>query len=173
MQVDEAIGPLVDLMTACVRQSRYIGFDDTNVAGSLLPASKPGQAKNYLRNHGDALTLYAKDGRLPIDNNWVERLMKRIAIGRKNWLFIEIVRAGIRNAKLMSLISSAHRHALDVHAYFEDVIRHMNAGTCSPEKLLLNLWKQSHGESNRTYRAEERRDKAQQAHVRAITRLTR
>jgi len=28
------------------------------------------------------------NGRLPIDNNQVERLMKRIAIGRKNWLFI-------------------------------------------------------------------------------------
>jgi len=98
--------------------------------------------------------------------------MKRIAIGRKNWLFIGNVRAGIRNAKLMSLVSSAHRHDLDEHAYLEDVIRPMNAGTSSPEKLLPNIWKQSHGELIPTYRAEGRQDKAQQAHVRAVTRRT-
>ena len=49
--------------------------------------------------------MYATDGRLPIDNNQVERLMKRIAIGRKNWLVIGSVRAGIRNAGLMSLVA--------------------------------------------------------------------
>jgi hypothetical protein len=53
------------------------------------------------------------DGRLPIDNNQVERLMKRIAIGRKNWLFIGSLRAGIRNASLMSLVASALRIELD------------------------------------------------------------
>ncbi|MFN9603240.1 MAG: transposase, partial [Planctomycetota bacterium] len=47
-----------------------------------------------VRNHWDALCVYVTDGRLPIDNNQVERLMKRIAIGRKNWLFIGSVRAG-------------------------------------------------------------------------------
>lgn len=82
---------------------------DGPVAGSVLPASKLGGAFNYIRNHWDALCVYVTDGRLPIDNNQVERLMKRIAIGRKNWLFIGSVRAGIRNAGLMSLVASAQR----------------------------------------------------------------
>jgi hypothetical protein len=51
--------------------------------------------------------VYVTDGRLPIDNNQVERLMKRIAIGRKNWSFIGSLRAEIRNASLMSLVASA------------------------------------------------------------------
>ena len=68
------------------------------VAQGLLPRSGLGKAINYLRNHWQALMEYLEDGRLPIDNNWVERLMKRVAVGRKNWLFIGSLRAGIRNA---------------------------------------------------------------------------
>jgi transposase len=77
------------------------------VAQSVLPASKLGIALNYVRNHWDALCAYTQDGSLPIDNNQVERLMKRVAIGRKNWLFIGSTRAGVRNANLMSLVASA------------------------------------------------------------------
>jgi len=74
------------------------------LAKSVLPASKLGQAFQYMRNHWEALCVYVKDGGLPIDNNWVERLMKRIAIGRKNWLFVGSVRAGIRNANRCELV---------------------------------------------------------------------
>jgi hypothetical protein len=36
----------------------------------------------------DALQLFLRDGRIPIDNNDVEQLMKQVALGRKNWLFL-------------------------------------------------------------------------------------
>ena len=87
------------------------------VAKSVLSASKLGGAFNYIRNHWEALNVFVNDGALPIDNNQVERLMKRIAVGRKNWLFIESLRAGIRNASLMSLVASALRQDLDVAMY--------------------------------------------------------
>ena len=113
---------------------------------------------------------YLEDGRLPIDNNWVERLMKRVAVGRKNWLFIGSLRAGIRNANLMTLVASALRQDLDVHEYLTDVITQMNRGTASPEELLPDVWKQSHPEAVRTYRVEERRDKADRAQLKAARR---
>jgi len=34
-----------------------------------------------------ALTYYVGDGRVPIDNNWIENQIRPIALGRKNWLF--------------------------------------------------------------------------------------
>ena len=49
-----------------------------------LPKDKFAEALGYLRNQWDALQLYLRDGRLPIDNNEVEQLMKQVAIGRKN-----------------------------------------------------------------------------------------
>ncbi len=54
---------------------------DGPVATSVLPSSKLGHALNHVRNHWEALNEYIEDGRLPIDNNWVERLMKRVARG--------------------------------------------------------------------------------------------
>jgi transposase len=143
---------------------------DGIVAKSVLPASKLSQALNYVRNHWDALNVYINDGRLPIDNNWVERLMKRVAVGKKNWLFVGSLRAGMRNANLMSLVASAHRHDLDVYEYLRDVIEHLNRGTAKPSELLPDVWKVSHPEAVRTYREVERRDKAEQARMRNATR---
>ena len=145
---------------------------DGTIAKSILPASKLGQAVQYIRNHWDALWVYINDGRLPVDNNWVERLMKRIAIGRKNWLFVGSVRAGMRNADIMTLVASAHRHDLDVQMYLEDVITHLNRGTAKPEQLLPDVWKVSHPEAIRTYREEERRDKAELARLRTASRIS-
>ena len=141
------------------------------LAKSVLPASKLGQAFQYMRNHWAALCVYVEDGGLPIDNNWVERLMKRIACGRKNWLFVGSARAGMRNANIMTLVGSAHRHDLDVHMYLEDVINHLNRGTAKPEELLPDVWKLNHPEAIRSYRAEERRDKAELARLRTSARI--
>jgi hypothetical protein len=143
------------------------------VAKSVLPASKIGGAFNYIRNHWEALNVFVNDGALPIDNNQVERLMKRIAVGRKNWLFIGSLRAGVRNASLMSLVASALRQDLDVAMYLESVISHMLRGTAKLEELLPDRWKAAHPEAVREYRAQERRDKADTAVMQAARRRVR
>jgi hypothetical protein len=143
------------------------------VGKSVLPASKLGGAFNYIRNHWEALNVFVNDGALPIDNNQVERLMKRIAVGRKNWLFIGSLRAGVRNASLMSLVASALRMDLDVGLYLESVITHMLRGTAKIEELLPDRWKAAHPEAVREYREQERRDKADTAIVQATRRRVR
>ena len=143
------------------------------VAKSVLPSSKLGGAFNYIRNHWEALNVFVNDGALPIDNNQVERLMKRIAVGRKNWLFIGSLRAGIRNASLMSLVASALRMELDVAMYLESVITHMLRGTAKLEELLPDRWKAAHPEAVREYREQERRDKADTAVLQAARRRVR
>ena len=146
---------------------------DGPVAGSLLPASKLAGAFNYIRNHWEALNVFVTDGRLPIDNNQGERLMRRVAVGRKNWLFVGSMRAGIRNASLMTLVASAHRNDLDVTTYLESVITHMLRGTAKVEELLPDIWKQQHPEAIRTYRTEERQEKASMALEQAAKRRVR
>ena len=152
------------------RLSEYL---EGPVGKSVLPASKLGGAFNYIRNHWEALNVFVNDGALPIDNNQVERLMKRIAVGRKNWLFIGSLRAGIRNASLMSLVASALRMDLDVGLYLESVITHMLRGTAKIEELLPDRWKAAHPEAVREYREQERRDKADTAIVQATRRRVR
>jgi transposase len=53
----------------------------------VLPRSPMAAAIGYTLNQWEALCRYCEQGYLAIDNNAAERAMKRVAIGRKNWLF--------------------------------------------------------------------------------------
>jgi transposase len=132
---------------------------DGPAVASLLPKEKMSDALSYLRNHGDALRLYLGDPLLPIDNNDVEQLMKQVAVGRKNWLFIGSVRAGERAANFLTLVSSALRSDLDVYAYIKSVLDALLAGSTDYIALRPDVWAQTHPEAIRNYRKEERRDR--------------
>jgi hypothetical protein len=86
--------------------------------------------------------------------------MKQVALGRKAWLFVSNVAAGERSAKMMTLVSSARRHDLDVRAYLEDILKQLVGGCTDYERLLPEHWAKDHPEAIRQYRQEERRDKA-------------
>jgi transposase len=146
----------------------------SDAAARVLPKNKFGEALGYLRNHWGPLQLYLSDPLLPIDNNEVEQLMKQVALGRKNWLFVGSVPAGERAADFLTLVSSAVRNDLDVWAYTKDVLDQLLAGSTDYEQLQPHAWKQSHPESIREYRSEERRDRAdRQRFRRAQQRLAR
>ena len=102
----------------------------------------------------------------------VEQLMKQVAMGRKAWLFVSNVEAGERSAMLMSLVSSAKRHDLDVAVYLKDVLDQLLAGETDYDKLLPDRWKLAHPDSIRQYRVEERRDKADRKQLDAARRRT-
>ncbi len=147
---------------------------DGDAAARVLPKGKFGEALGYLRNHWEPLQLYLTDGLMPIDNNDVEQLMKQIALGRKNWLFIGSLAAGERAADFLTLVSSAVRNDLDVWAYVKDVLDQLLAGSTDYDSLRPDIWKQSHPESIRTYRTKERRDRAdRKQRRRAQRRITR
>jgi transposase len=133
---------------------------DGEAAARVLPKDKFAEALGYLRNQWDALQVYLDDGRLPIDNNDVEQLMKQVALGRKNWLFIGTVAAGERAADLLTLVSSAVRNDLDAWAYVKDVLDQLLAGACDYRSLRPDVWGANHPEFIRTYRQQERRDRA-------------
>ena len=132
---------------------------DGPAAASLLPKEKMSEALGYLRNHWDALRMYLSDPLLPIDNNDVEQLMKQVAIGRKNWLFIGSVPAGERAANFLTLVSSALRSDLDVYAYIKSVLDTLLAGSSDYAALRPDRWAQTHPEAIRNYRKDERRDR--------------
>src|SRR4051812_1419227 len=95
---------------------------DGAAAQRVLPQSRLGKAMGYLKNQWEPLSVFLRDGRVPIDNNETEQLMKQVATGRKNWLFVGSAEAGHRAAILMTVVSTAHRHHLDVWLYVKDVL---------------------------------------------------
>lgn len=147
------------------------GYLDTLNDQIVLPKSDLAEAIRYIRNHWDALNLYATDGRIPIDNNRVEQLMREVALGRKNWLFVGNVEAGERAARLMTLVSSAKRHQLDVWMYLKDILDRLLAGETDYAKFTPDAWKAAHPEAVRTYREEESRYKADRKKVSRAKRI--
>ena len=89
---------------------------------ALTPKSPIAEAIGYALNNWSALVRYTEAGFLAIDNNVAEREMKRIAIGRKNWLFVGSANGGRTAAALFSFTSTCHRLGVEPWAYLQDVL---------------------------------------------------
>lgn len=113
----------------------------------VLPRSPLAQAITYTLNQWEALNVYVTKGFLNIDNNAAERALKRVAIGRKNWLFAGNDRAGGTAALLYSLIASAERHQLDPQRYLTSILARLPGLPPSDlPKLLPDGWKRADSE---------------------------
>lgn len=62
------------------------------------------------------------DGAYPIDNNPIERAIRPVTLGRKNWLFAGSETAGRRAAAIMSLIATAKANGLYPHAWLTNIL---------------------------------------------------
>jgi transposase len=108
----------------------------------VLPRSPMAAAIGYTLNQWDALCRYVEHGWLNIDNNAAERALKRVAIGRKNWLFAGNDAAGASHARLWTLIASAERHGLDPQAYLRSVLAKVGSTPMNElGQFLPDAWK--------------------------------
>lgn len=104
------------------------------------------KAIDYMLKRWVALTRYLEDGRLPIDNNWVENQMRPWALGRKNWLFAGSERSGKRAAAIMTLVQSAKLNGHDPYAYLKDVLTRLPTQKNSRiHELLPHHWAPQQG----------------------------
>ena len=99
---------LHDWLHATVRRE---GSRKSDLAGAI----------GYTLSLWTALTRYAGDGRIEIDNNAAERELRVVALGRKNYLFAGSDAGGERAAAFYSLIGSAKLNGLNPEAYLREV----------------------------------------------------
>ena len=138
---------------------RILALASSDAAKQVLPKDTFNEALTYFKNQKDALEVFLSDGRVPIDNNEVEHLMKLVALGRKAWLFLGSVAAGGRAANFLTLVSSALRNDLDVFLYVKAVLDFLLAGLTDYASLRPDRWAAAHPEAIRVYRQDERRDR--------------
>jgi transposase len=103
----------------------------------VLPRSPMAGAITYMLNQWDALCIYTTQGFLNIDNNSAERALRRVGIGRKNWLFAGHDVAAQRTATLYSLVASAERHGHDPQRYLTGVLARIPSMPVSQLGILL------------------------------------
>ncbi len=97
------------------------------------------KAIDYSLRRWAALSCYATDGSLPIDNNPVENVIRPIALGRKNWLFAGSERAGQRAAAIQTLLGTAKLNGLDPAAWLRDTLEKLPTCLNSQIDSLLPL----------------------------------
>jgi transposase len=80
-------------------------------------------ALGYVLRQKDALCRFFDDGRLLLENNRSERELRRIATGRKAWLFVGSDDHAQSAGHLFTIIATARLHGLNPEAYLRDLIR--------------------------------------------------
>jgi transposase len=86
------------------------------------------EAFRYTIKRQEALTRFVTDGRLEVDNNIAENSMRKIALGRRNYLFAGSDSGGDRAASIYTLVASALLNGLNPEAYLKDILTKIAEG---------------------------------------------
>ncbi|WP_105275274.1 IS66-like element ISEc8 family transposase, partial [Escherichia sp. MOD1-EC7003] len=89
---------------------------------TLSRHSELAKAFAYALNQWPALTYYANDGWVEIDNNIAENALRAVSLGRKNFLFFGSDHGGERGALLYSLIGTCKLNNVDPESYLRHVL---------------------------------------------------
>ena len=110
---DQHLRPLLDDFFDWVKQARTVA-EGRNLATKAL---------GYAFNQEKELRRVLDDGRLPLDNTRSERSLRKIVVGRKNWLFYGSDTHAESAAALFSVVASCRLHALDPEQYLDEILR--------------------------------------------------
>lgn len=110
---DEHVRPLIEGFFAWVKDARATAH------GRSLAT----KALGYALNQEKELLRVLDDGRLPLDNTRSERTLRKVVVGRKNWMFYGSDTHAESAAAIFSVIASCRLHRLDPQQYLDEVLR--------------------------------------------------
>lgn len=85
----------------------------------ILPKSPIGKAFRYTMDRWDQLSAYLYDGILEIDNNLIENAIRKLALGRKNYLFAGSHDAARRGAIMYSFFAICKKHEVNPYQWLK------------------------------------------------------
>ena len=86
----------------------------------------------YMLRHWRALTLFLREPGAPLDNNLVERALKKAILHRKNSLFYKTVNGAEVSDLYMSLIHTCELNAANPLDYLTELLRHSEELATNP-----------------------------------------
>lgn len=109
----------------------------------LLPSNPLTKALAYARERRPGLEVFLKNADVPMDTNHLERALRAIPMGRRNWLFCW-TEVGARHAGIVqSLAVTCRLHGIDPYTYFVDVLQRVGQNPAARvAELTPRLWKQ-------------------------------
>ncbi len=112
------------------------------LAKNLLPKDPLRKAIGYLLNRETELKTFLENPNVAIDTNHLEREIRPIPLGRKNWMFCWTELGAEHVGIIQSLISTCKLHKINPYTYLVDVLQRINEHPASKiEELTPRLWK--------------------------------
>ena len=110
--------------------------------GDLLPSSPMAKALKYAMARQASLQVFLSDADVPIDTNHLERGLRVIPTGKKNWLFCWTEIGAERLAVIQSLLVTCKLQGVNPYAYLVDVLQRISEHPASQViDLTPRLWK--------------------------------
>ncbi|MGE0711188.1 MAG: transposase, partial [Planctomycetota bacterium] len=123
---------------------------------ALIPGTPLATAVGYSRNHRVASRRFLDDPQLSPDNNAVERALRLVAVGRKNWLFAGSEQAAYDAATHYTLVGGCKDLGIDPWVYYRDVIERRAADpNGSAAELTPRAWWEARRAAEEAKRAGE------------------
>ena len=94
----------------------------------VSPKSRLGEKLAYIARHWDGLRLFLADGRVEMDSNNVETLIRPIALNRKNALFAGHDEGAAAWGRIASLIETAKLNGVNPHIWLRASLEAIAAG---------------------------------------------
>jgi transposase len=110
--------------------------------GHFEPRSGMGRAIGYLLRNFRELGRFLRYASIPPDNNIAESALRRVALGRSNYLFFGNEAAGQDFAVLYTLVASCEKNGVNAIDYLADVLTRVHSHPAHRvEELLPHRWK--------------------------------
>lgn len=118
----ESSRPIVDELRAFIDERK----------ATVPPKTPLGAALGYLDRQWRRLLLFLGNGNIELTNNRVERELRKLVLGRRNWLFAWKDLGGERTAHILTIVGTCIAHEINPRAYLHLVT-----------KMLVNGWPQA------------------------------
>ena len=113
----------------------------------FLPTDLFGKAARYVLAREEALKVFLEYPGVPLDTNHLERAIRPIAIGRKNWLFCWTEIGAEYVGIVQSLLSTCRIQGIHPYTYLVDVLQRMDTHPAKDVAMLTpRLWKQTYAD---------------------------
>jgi hypothetical protein len=122
-------------------------IEDELAQAALLPENPFTKAARYALQRKQELEVFLADPDVPLDTNHLERALRPIPLGRKNWLFCWTEVGAMQVGQIQSLITTCVLHGIDPYTYLVDVLQRVDTHPMSRiTELTPRLWKQNFGD---------------------------
>lgn len=121
----------------------FSGLGETMHKHLLLPSNPFTKALHYALDREDALRVFLEYPNVPVDTNHLEREIRPIAVGRKNWLFCWTELGAYDTGVIQSLLTTCRLQGVDPYVYLVDVLQRISSHPAGDvAQITPRLWKE-------------------------------